>query len=147
MSNFKTGDTVVCKDVTGPSMGHLDMGMSYEVEWCDGTNIKLVGVTYSTKVWRFESLEEWASHQKRVSAEEELTMSKLQIASLQELKRNNEKQLRSSLNSILWLYRRLPQAYRNVPSIDLEITKLCEMLGEDYREYLLERKCDERTQP
>ena len=140
MSKFKVGDTVVCKDASGFDMGHLEEGRSYKVEFCDGVNIELVGVDYSTKVWRFEPFNKWAAHQKRVSPEDELTMSKLQIASLQELKRDNEKQLRSSLNTILWLYRRLPQAYRNVPSIDLEITKLCEMLDEDYREYLLERK-------
>jgi hypothetical protein len=47
------GDTVVCYDTTGFDMGHLIQGQRYVVEKVTGANIRLVGVAFSTKVWRF----------------------------------------------------------------------------------------------
>lgn len=51
------GDTVVCVDASGPYMGHLTQGNKYIVEWVRQADIKLVGVDYTTKVWRFKLLE------------------------------------------------------------------------------------------
>jgi hypothetical protein len=50
---IKQDDIVRCIDVSGYDMSHLTLDGIYTVEWTDGTNIKLVGVEYSTKVWRF----------------------------------------------------------------------------------------------
>lgn len=66
-------------------------------------------------------------------------MTKLQVASLQQLKRENEESLREALNTILWLYRRLPQGYANVPSVDRAVKCITAALGENVDEYTLER--------
>lgn len=58
MKDFKTGDKVVCKDVSGFDMSHLTLDSVYEVRCCEGPNIWLIGVAGSTKVWRFELYKE-----------------------------------------------------------------------------------------
>jgi hypothetical protein len=50
---IKAGDKVICTDVTGYNMSHLTLGASYEVEEVSGADVKLVGVEYWSKVWRF----------------------------------------------------------------------------------------------
>ena len=50
---MKQGDKVVCNDVLGFDMSHLMLGKVYEVSWTDGVNVKLAGVQYTTKTWRF----------------------------------------------------------------------------------------------
>lgn len=51
---IKAGDYVLCKDASGPSMWHLEQGRVYQVESVEGVNIKLKGVAYTTKLWRFQ---------------------------------------------------------------------------------------------
>lgn len=50
---LKPNDRVICVDASGPYMDHLEKGKEYIVERIDGVNLKLVGVEYTTKVWRF----------------------------------------------------------------------------------------------
>ena len=141
MSKFYAGQTVVyVKNFNGPLEG-FEIGESYVVCRVDQKNRFLFfendGYGYAWE--RFETFDEWAEHQKRVSVEDELMMTKLQVASLQQLKRDNEESLREALNTILWLYRRLPQGYANVPSVDRSVKKIAEALGENVDEYILER--------
>lgn len=55
---IKENDLVICKDVSGFDMSHLKEGKMYEVELVSGADIRLKGVEYSTKVWRFEKMGE-----------------------------------------------------------------------------------------
>lgn len=50
---FKTGDRVICVDVSGYDMSHLTLNKVYTVEWVDWPNIRLEGVEFTTKCWRF----------------------------------------------------------------------------------------------
>lgn len=58
MNKFNAGDKVICKDVSGFDMSHLELDKVYEVQRVVGVDISLVGVEYTTKVWRFELYKE-----------------------------------------------------------------------------------------
>lgn len=90
MSKFKVGDKVVCIDSDYTDCW-LDIGKCYNIKgyanYDDGRHISEVYLEESGLSWmesRFELLEEWEKHQKKVAPEIELQLAQMQIKSLQE---------------------------------------------------------------
>lgn len=57
----------------------------------------------------------------------------------------NNDELKEVYNTLLWLYRRLPQAYANPPHIDTMVKRVAKVVGEDPQEFLDERKPKENV--
>lgn len=96
------------------AVNHLGQGYSLEKE----------DHTYSDKVTR------WAFVAYKAGRKEAATQRILQGRVL----------VKELYNTLLWLYRRLPQAYANPPHIDAMVKRVAKVIGENPQEFLDERK-------
>lgn len=146
MNKFKIGDAVKFKPAWAGQTDKMktSLDLYYTQTICkvmpDGAEVKVLGDDdwWDCNYW--ETVEDWAKHQVKAPTEVELSLKKLQIEGLQELKASHESTLKESYSALLWLYRRLPRCYESPPHIEAAIKNLAKALGEDAQEFIDERK-------
>ena len=96
MSKFKVGDKVVyVNQICEDTADGIELGHCYEVGHCTESGCVYL-IENDLQPWqeeRFELFSEWAAHQKPVSTETELALTKLQVKMLQEWRKENIKKI------------------------------------------------------